>query len=294
MSVWVGFEQSYFTSAPNPTAKFAWVCPGPSRLDDGHSGACPESGTSGYRCCIDSSTGGAVTDDMCCPGREKQLSSALHVPSVKALAKRLSSTLEGVVLKLEKEAQPKAPQVKASYISTAEAQDDLDSYFNQLSGVPAPKRSLASPDAKEDLNSFFKELSKGKLAGLAFQRKPWKSPPLADPTKEVEQVAGDYAKEIRNDIKTKGAALSKAQFEDWRERSMRHHKRPSFMKQRTEEEANQQSRARRLGKATADEWNNKQVHYYTATLGGREDDGKAIDLGDGTVGVRAGEVSSLK
>ena len=130
------------------------------------------------------------------------------------------------------------------------------------------------------------------MAGLAFERKPWKPPPLADPTQEVEQVAGDYAHEIRNDIKTKGAARSKALFEEWRERSMRHRQKPTPMKERAVEEANQQSRARRLGKATADEWKNTQVHYYTATLGGREDDDdKAIDLGDGMVGVRAGEVS---
>lgn len=63
--------QSYFRAAPNPHAKYAWVCPGPSLLDDGNSAACPESSTGSYRCCIDSSNGGAVVDEMCCPEKEK-------------------------------------------------------------------------------------------------------------------------------------------------------------------------------------------------------------------------------
>lgn len=286
----VSVVQSYFASEPNLQSKYAWVCPGPSRLDDGHSGACPESGTGGYRCCVNSDTGGAVTDDMCCPSLEKQRASALHVPSTSALSHRLSSTLGRVVLKLEKEAQPKPPKVKASYISTAEAQSDLDSYFNTLSGSPAPKRSLASPDAKDDLDSFFHELSKGHLAGLAFQRKPWKAPPLPDSTREVKQVAKTYAEEVHADLERTGAARSKQQYEDWRQRSTRHDKKPSVMKMEAAEQSAQQDLARRLGKATADKWNKRQVHYYTATLGGRKDDDDAIDLGNGLVGVRAAEI----
>jgi len=287
-----GFPESYFASAPNPTAKYAWVCPGPSRLDDSHSAACPESGTGGYRCCIDSATGGAVTDDMCCPAQEKQLKSSLRVPSTRSLAKRLGSTLERVVLKLEKQAQPKPPKVKASYISQAEAQADLDSYFSTLAGSPAPRRSLASPEAKDDLDSFFHELKKGTLAGLAFQRKPWKAPPLPDPTQEVGEVSRDYAKQVRSDMLSKGTARAKQLFENWRERSMRHRRRPSVMKVAAAEEAQQQNRARHLGKATADLWRRKQVHYYTATLGGREDDDDAVDLGDGLVGIPAAGVSA--
>ena len=241
---------------------------------------------------MNSETGGAVTDDMCCPKLEKQLASAQKVPSTEALVKRLSSTLKRVALTLEKEAQPKPPKVKASYISTAEAQNDLDSYFDNMSGAPAPKRSLASSDAKSDLNSFFHELSKGHLAGLAFQRKPWKAPPLPDPTAEVKEVAKDYAQEVRSDMKRKGAVLAKQQFEDWRDRSMGRRKRPSALKLAAAEEASQQRTARRLGKATADEWNRKQVHYYTATLGGREDDDDEIDLGNGLVGIKADEVTS--
>jgi len=232
-----------------------------------------------------------VTDDMCCPALESQRNSALSVPSASALSKRLSPTLERVVLKLEQAAQPKPPEVKESYISTAEAETDLDSYFDTFSGVPAPKRSLASSDAKDDLNSFFHELSKGHLAGLAFQRKPWKAPPLLDPTREVKTVVMGFAKEVHDDLKSTGAARSKQQFEDWRERSMRRNKRPSVMQMEAAEQASQQDMARRLGKATADDWNKKQVHYYTATLGGRHDDDGVIDLGDGLVGVRAAQVA---
>ena len=222
---------------------------------------------------------------MCCPASEKQLKSSLRVPSTRALAKSLGPTLERIVLKLEKHAQPKPPKVKASYISQAEAQDDLDAYFNTLAPSPSPKRSLASPEAKDDLDSFFRELKKGTLGGLAFQRKPWKAPPLPDPTKEVDAVAGQYAKQVRSDMLSKGTARAKEQFEDWRERSMRHHRRPSVMKVAAAEEAQQQNRARHLGEATADLWGRKTVHYYSATLGGREDDDDAVDLGDGLVGV---------
>ena len=240
-----------------------------------------------------------MTDEMCCPSSEKQLPGALKVPSKEALVRRLSSTLKRVALTLEKEAQPKPPTVKASYMSTAEAQGDLDSYFNTLEGAPAPKRSLASSDAKSDLDSFFHELSKGHLAGLAFQRKPWKPPPLPDPTTEVKQVAAEYAHRVRGDMKRRGAAMAKQQFEDWRERSMGHRQRPSLMKVAEAEQASQQDLARRLGKATADEWKNMQVHYYTATLGGMEDaDGQRadgqIDLGDGLVGIKAGQVMDLE
>jgi hypothetical protein len=235
-----------------------------------------------------------VTDEMCCPKDEQQLPAALKVPSTSALVRRLSSTLKRVALTLEKEAQPKPPKVKASYISTAEAQDDLDSYFNKLAGSPPPKRSLASSDAKSDLNSFFHELSKGHLAGLAFQRKPWKPPPLPDPTREVKQVAKDYALEVRSDMKRRGGALARQQFEDWRERSMGHGKRPSVLKVAAAEQAAQQDKARRLGKATADKWRNQQVHYYTATLGGREDADGEIDLGGGLVGIKAGQVMDLE
>lgn len=222
---------------------------------------------------------------MCCPAREKQLKSSLRVPSTRSLAKRLGSTLKRVVLQLEKQAQPKPPKVKASYISQAEAQADLDSYFSTLAGSPAQQRSLASPEAKDDLDSFFHELKKGTLAGLAFQRKPWKAPPLPDPTKDVDEVAHQYAQEVRGDMLRKGTARAKEQFEEWRERSVRHHQRPSVIKVAAAEEAQQQNRARQLGKATADHWRRKRVHYYTATLGGREDDDDAVDLGGGLVGV---------
>ena len=59
---------------------------------------------------------------------------------------------------------------------------------------------------------------------------PWKPPPLPDPTREVKQVAKDYALEVRSDMKRRGGALARQQFEDWRERSMGHGKRPSVLK----------------------------------------------------------------
>jgi len=240
-----------------------------------------------------------VTDDMCCPAQEKQLASALRVPSTESLVKRLSSTLRRAALKLEKEAQPKPPPIpRASYMSKTEAQDDLNDYFNSLAAVPAPRRSLASPDAAKDLDSFFHELGKGTLGGLAFQRKPWKAPPLPDPTQEVEKVATDYAKKLRSEIKQDGAAVSKARFEAWRQRSMPQHRSLSSdpLKEQALEEEEQQRRARRLGKATADNWDERKVHYYTATLGGRsgtQELGDTIDLGDGLVGVSASEVTSV-
>jgi hypothetical protein len=287
--------QSYFAAAPNPTAQYAWVCPGPSRLDDSHSGACPESSTGGYRCCIDSKTGGAVTDDMCCPRNEKQLATKLLAPSTQSLAKRLTGTLEGLVLKLEKAAQPKPPpQADAEYMSRSEAQGDLNSYFDSLSSKPAPKRSLASKRAQEDLNGFFHELGKGTLAGLAFQRKPWKPPPLPDPSNEVKEVVRAYARQLHRDLEHKGVSVAKSEFEQWRQRAMGHRRRLSPLKVAAAEEDVQQQRAKEIGKETADRWNRKQVHYFTGAPGGKEErDGGELDLGDGLVGVRARQVRNI-
>ena len=291
-----GFPHSYFSSAPNPMAQYAWVCPGPSRLDDSHSGACPESATGGFRCCIDSATGGAVADNMCCPRLEKQAATSVRAPSTRALQAKLESTLGRMVLNLEKAEQPKPPQLKASYMSKTEARADLNSYFAQLPGSPAPKRWLASEDARKDLHSFFRELSKGTLAGLAYKRKPWKAPPLPDASKEVDEVSGELARKVHEDIKVRGSASAKEKFEEWRRRSIgRRRMRPSVLTRAALSQTAQQHQARQSGKATFDAWNGRRVHYYTATLGrdGAEDDeGSVFDLGDGLIGVRADTVIS--
>lgn len=67
-----------------------------------NSGACPQSTTTGFRCCIDASTGGAVADNMCCPKQEvEQLHTGERV-SRRRLAKVLSSDLLHIVERLER------------------------------------------------------------------------------------------------------------------------------------------------------------------------------------------------
>eukprot|EP00961_Rhodomonas_salina_P301959 3940669-Rhodomonas_salina.6 len=87
-------------------------------------------------------------------------------PSTAALERKLETILSKIVKGMEKEVEPKPQPVPPNYISAADAEDDLSSYFDTLSDKPAAKRSMATLQAKTDLNKFFSTLSDGKLGYL--------------------------------------------------------------------------------------------------------------------------------
>eukprot|EP00960_Hanusia_phi_P048643 759071-Hanusia_phi.AAC.2 len=267
-------------------SKYTWVCPGPSRLDDRNSGACPLSSSGGYRCCVHAETGVAVVDNLCCPNQEKQLKASPVVPSQSELEQKLETVLAKEVLKLEKEEhQDPAPSSIGSYISSRESRDDLNSYFNSLSNKANSKRSMKDAESRSDLQSFFSLLEKGDLAGLLFRRKP--APPVRypDATEDIRRVADRYAEEVHEDLKKSGAEDQRVEYEQWRERSTAKKPRETFFERARRQQKRQQEIAARStlcsvtsvlcqlisndyrsGNEAAEQWQRKKIHFYTAKL----------------------------
>ncbi|EKX45842.1 hypothetical protein GUITHDRAFT_108290 [Guillardia theta CCMP2712] len=261
------FPMTYFSSSPNPTSEYTWVCPGPSRLDDRNSGACPMSSSGGYRCCVHAGTGVAVVDNLCCPSKEEQQRVSALVPSRTELEKKLETVLAKEVMKLEKEQHPDpAPSSIASYISSRESRDDLNSYFNSLSDKVKSKRSMKDGESRNDLQSFFSLLEKGDLAGLLFHRKP--APPVRypDPTEDIEKVADRYAEKVHKKLEQQGAENQRVEYEMWRDRSTAKEPRETFFERARRQQKRQQEIAARSGNEAAEQWQRKKIHFYTAKL----------------------------
>lgn len=159
-------------------------------------------------------------DNLCCPSKEEQQRVSALVPSRTELEKKLETVLAKEVMKLEKEQHPDpAPSSIASYISSRESRDDLNSYFNSLSDKVKSKRSMKDGESRSDLQSFFSLLEKGDLAGLLFHRKP--APPVRypDPTEDIEKVADRYAEKVHEKLEQQGAENQRVEYEMWRDRS---------------------------------------------------------------------------
>lgn len=218
---------------------------------------------------MDTESGGAVTDNMCCPKHEKALAVEPNEPSTAALERKLETILSKIVKGMEKEVEPKPQPVPPNYISAADAEDDLSSYFDTLSDKPAAKRSMATLQAKTDLNKFFSTLSDGKLGGLATNVKHHKvqQPKIPNAAKEIREYAEKLAVKMKQKMQTEDEQREDAEFSAWRKAAIGHTPRLSRTERATLEQQKQQARARRAGEATARRWQGAREHYFTDVRG---------------------------
>jgi len=249
------YPKSYFQASPNAQAKYSWVCPGPSLLEDYHSGACPQSLTGAFRCCVDASNGAAVADDLCCPQREVQLPAKAKLPSKQEIAQRLAQALEDAAIHIEEKQQaerhPYQPR-PTSYLASSDSRRDIDSYFDTLSGTPPARRTLPATEARKDLSHFFASLEQGTLGGLEpkIGQTPAEAPAVVVDSSAVEAAAAQLTDKLRAGLKVAASRERARQFSAWKRKSQGPaRRRPGVMALRFREEKLQRARADAAWKA---------------------------------------------
>lgn len=172
--------------------------------------------------------------------------------------------------KLEKEQQPPENN-NPDYITAAQANDDISSYFDGLSAQPQKIRSMASSSAQQDLMHFFKVLEKGDIAGL-LPRAPQPSQMVVSRPGDremVKRVAGRYAGEIVERDEKNSVRKQEARYNSWRRHAVGRvgEGKGRFIKDMIKEEEQGRRRAERDGRRSAAQWNSLRQRYFTDTPG---------------------------
>ena len=187
-------------------------------------GACPQSLTGAFRCCVDASNGAAVADDLCCPHREVQLPAKAKLPSKQEIAQRLAQALEDAAVHIEEKKQaerhPFQPR-PTTYLEARDSRRDIDSYFDALSGTPPARRTLPAAEARKDLSHFFASLEQGTLDGLEPKvgQTPAEVPAVTVDSSAVEAAAAQLTDKLRAGLKMAASRERARQFSDWKRQS---------------------------------------------------------------------------
>jgi hypothetical protein len=187
-------------------------------------GACPQSLTGAFRCCVDASNGAAVADDLCCPRQEVQLPAKAKLPSKQEIAQRLAQALEEAAIHIEEKQQseqhPYQPR-PTSYLAATDSRRDINSYFDTLSGTPQATRTLPAAAARTDLSHFFASLNQGTLDGLEPKvgQTPGEAPAVTLDSSVIESAAAQLTDRLRAGLKQAASRERAQEFSNWKRQS---------------------------------------------------------------------------